>query len=348
MDAVTFDSTQFEQHITRIQELLESLDAKITWNDHVPDPDNPAQPRQIDITIKRDSKLTLVECRIHKQRQNVKWIEELIGRRISLGADHVIAVASAGFTKGACAKAAAYGIILRDFRKLTDEEIVHWDRSLSLTLLFIQYSDIKIQVMFAPEDLFKIDVDRFAKEIHSHPMLVAVFNRAPEVLRPCGLDPNVNWPMRFGFEILPQEDVFIAGQRIESVKMDAEARLIERTVACPFAESYGAPGGAAAERSAIIERFDLGETSIIHDGHRISILLDLSVVDRPPLTQFRYWRTSSEHDMEFECVELKGTDWMRILPGRMKITAGAYVPEEMAHSLPPTKYIDITQTSDRS
>jgi len=64
-------------------------------------PDNPSQPRQIDITIKRDGKLTLVECRHHRSRQNVKWIEEMMGRRVSLEADCAIAVSSSGFTSGA-------------------------------------------------------------------------------------------------------------------------------------------------------------------------------------------------------------------------------------------------------
>ena len=73
----------FEQQIERIHSLLEESDASVTWNDRVPDPDNPDQARQIDISIKRDGKVTHVECRIHKTPQDVKWIEELIGRRTS-------------------------------------------------------------------------------------------------------------------------------------------------------------------------------------------------------------------------------------------------------------------------
>ena len=74
-------SKKFERQIQRIHELIEESDAQVEWNDHIPDPDNPDQPRQIDVTIKRDGKLTLVECRIHKNKQDVKWIEELMGRR---------------------------------------------------------------------------------------------------------------------------------------------------------------------------------------------------------------------------------------------------------------------------
>ena len=50
-------SKSFEQQIHRVYEFLEGSGAQVTWDDHIPDPDNPSQPRQIDITIKRDGKL---------------------------------------------------------------------------------------------------------------------------------------------------------------------------------------------------------------------------------------------------------------------------------------------------
>jgi hypothetical protein len=72
---MTKESEEFEHRIHRIHELMEGSGAEVTWNDRHPDPDNPSQPRQIDITIKRGGSLTIVECRLHKQRQDVKWIE---------------------------------------------------------------------------------------------------------------------------------------------------------------------------------------------------------------------------------------------------------------------------------
>ena len=79
----------FEQQIERIHALLEESDASVTWNDRVSDPDNPDQARQIDISIERAGKVTHVECRIHKSPQDVKWIEELIGRRARAFPTHV-------------------------------------------------------------------------------------------------------------------------------------------------------------------------------------------------------------------------------------------------------------------
>src|SRR5258708_18234547 len=95
------ESHLFEQRIHRIHELLEQSGAEVTWNDRIADPDNPEQPRQIDVTIRRGQHLTLIECRIHKTTQNVKWIDELIGRRQSLAAPSVIAVSASRFTQRA-------------------------------------------------------------------------------------------------------------------------------------------------------------------------------------------------------------------------------------------------------
>jgi len=94
-------SVKFERQIERIHQLLENEGSQVTWDDKIPDPDNPKQPRQIDITIRRDGRTTHIECRIHRTKQGVKWIEELQGRKDSLCADSVIAVSASGFTKGA-------------------------------------------------------------------------------------------------------------------------------------------------------------------------------------------------------------------------------------------------------
>jgi hypothetical protein len=113
----------FEQQVERIHQLLEVEGSTVTWNDHIPDPDNPARQRQIDVSVRRDGILTLIECRIHKDPQDVMCIEELIGRRISLKADAVIAVSASGFTKPVRNKAIARGIHLRDFAGPSEEEI---------------------------------------------------------------------------------------------------------------------------------------------------------------------------------------------------------------------------------
>jgi hypothetical protein len=130
--------------VERIHRLLEVEGSIITWDDHIPDPDNPEQMRQIDVSIRRDGCLTMVECRIHAKPQDVKWIEELIGRRASLKADAVIAVSASGFTKTARNKAASYGIHLRDFATLSREEIQNWGRRRTLRIAFCEFTQVVV------------------------------------------------------------------------------------------------------------------------------------------------------------------------------------------------------------
>jgi Restriction endonuclease len=137
---------QLERKIERIHRLLEVEGSIVTWNERIPDPDNPNQLRQIDVTIRRDSCLTLIECRLHKTPQDVNWIEELIGRRISLKADAVIAVSTSGFTKTARAKAARHGIHLRDFASLSSEEIQNWGRKRTLRLAFCEFTHVIVTI----------------------------------------------------------------------------------------------------------------------------------------------------------------------------------------------------------
>ena len=117
---------------------------ELTWDDRIIDPDNPDQSRQIDVTIARQGHLTHVECRFHKASQDVKWIEELIGRRASLKADAMIAVSASGFTKGAIKKAEAHGIILRTLHTLSEQEIKDWGRVTDVEVIYYEFTDTVI------------------------------------------------------------------------------------------------------------------------------------------------------------------------------------------------------------
>ena len=174
-------SEKFERQIKRIHELIEQPDAITTWNDHFPDPDNPTQARQIDITIKRANQLTLIECRIYSKKQNVKWIEELIGRRLSLKADAIIAVSASGFTKGAISKAKVYGIILRDLLSLTEEEISSWGHNTKAYLTFYRCENISITFFFDKKYQGQIPINDLYDALLKHPQnthynLVAYFH----------------------------------------------------------------------------------------------------------------------------------------------------------------------------
>src|SRR5271167_3966639 len=137
-------SEDFERQIERIQRLLEEDGSVVTWNDRIPDPDNPKQPRQIDITVRRGNWTVHIECRFHREPQDVQWIEELHGRRDSLGADEIIAVSSSGFTDTARLKAARFKIPLRSLCKVTDDEIHLWARKTVAKAIFYQFTNCQV------------------------------------------------------------------------------------------------------------------------------------------------------------------------------------------------------------
>ena len=69
--------------------------------------------RELDILVKNlsnPSKNIIIECRDHKRKQNVQWIDELDGKGKRLGFKHIIAVSSSGFTKPASEEAKARDI----------------------------------------------------------------------------------------------------------------------------------------------------------------------------------------------------------------------------------------------
>jgi hypothetical protein len=299
-------SAVFEEKIKRIYDLLADSGAEVKWNDHISDPDNPAQGRQVDVTIKKAGVLTLVECRRRKSRQDVQWIEELIGRRVSLGAQVVIAVSSSGFTAGAIAKARKHGIILRDLQELTDSEIASWGQRVGLKLFFYEYSDLRISLLFDQERLSKIAPEAARSELRNHPCVQSLFNAAAKKLGELNLvaAERPRW-VSFGLKI--QFDGFLlCGVPVLEVEFTGKARLISQNITSSVVYGYGEPGKNTGDQEAMIQDFSsLGNTSISHSGKRISTFLDLSELVVPPFCQFRYWKQDAGVEMDHEVLEIQ-------------------------------------------
>jgi Restriction endonuclease len=302
-------SKSFEQQIHRVYEFLEGSGVQVTWDDHIPDPDNPCQPRQIDITIKRDGKLTLVECRHHRSRQNVKWIEEMMGRRVSLKADSAIAVSSSGFTSGALRKAKKHGIVTRDLRELTEREIRGWGRQIALTLYFYEYSELELSLYLECRSMPKLDMVVFQSEIAAHAVTQSLFNSAAQQLGTMNPLKTENAEQTMEFNLLIELPGFrLCGQLVRQVRFRGKAALIAQDVVSPAVLAYGNPDDDPAQREIKVENFSLGRTSIIHDAERISILLDVSQVEVAPCWQFRFFRVTGSDEIEHESLELVGVE----------------------------------------
>lgn len=315
-----------ERQVHRIHELLVRSHEDVTWNDHIPDPDNPEQLRQIDVTIRRDSKLTLIECRLSRRRQDVKWVEELIGRRQSLGADEIIGVASAGFTTGAQKKAARFGIRLRDLEQLSNEEIAHWGRRVALTLYYYQYSEAVVALGFPERSIPHLDVQRLGQELRSHPVLQSVFNAAASQLTTLKLfASNDTRTVDVGVAIRP-DGVVLSGEPVLEVRLECHARLVVQEIDPSGVFGYGNLGETPTRREATVERFACGETSIVHDADRIAIEIDLSPIQLPPLSQIRYISTASAGELDHESFAIAHPENLCITKGPIKVEVYGLLP----------------------
>jgi hypothetical protein len=125
--------------VKRIRE-HQSPDALIRSPEFVPDKDT-GQPREIDVGIRvtRDdvSVFVAVECRDRVSVQAVEWIEQLICKKQSIGADVLVAVTSSRFTKPARVKALKHGVILARMTPKLPEELVELASSFFITLRYL-------------------------------------------------------------------------------------------------------------------------------------------------------------------------------------------------------------------
>jgi hypothetical protein len=309
-------SEKFERQIARIHKLIEQPESEVTWNDRIPDPDNTEQPRQIDITIRRHGKLTMIECRIHNKKQDVKWIEELIGRRLSLKADVAIAVSASGFTSGAIAKAKAHGIILRDILSLTKEEITQWGRKTKVNLTFYEYSDISLVMIFDAKNRGQVstaDIIEFLKK-HSD-VVYMIFENVAQLIderNPQGL------PGTFSAELM-HNNLRVNGKLVQKSELKAHVRTIKRDVEIPSVVVYDAVDVGALERNVFIEAVDLGNFEITQSSNTVIVVLDLMPVQAPPNCQFRFVTIDFGRVVTIKNTEILGIPKLGISLQQMKV-----------------------------
>lgn len=268
-------SKQFEQRVSRIHRLLEADGCVVTWNDRIPDPDNPDQQRQVDILIKRGDQTVHVECRSHKSPQDVKWIEELIGRRLSLEADQVIAATDSGFTEGAKRKAHRHGILLRDLHMVADAEVASWGKRTELEFCYYRLSHVQFQLNFegpAPS------ADRVGHFLSAQTDIVSsAMNGSKYVIN--NID-NRSFPLCIRTELQPIAPIFLDGARVVAVKVRYEANEIRVRHLVPTVFTYSDPESKKPAQ-AIVETLDTMTLEIIKSKEQCFIHIDLSSLPAP-------------------------------------------------------------------
>ncbi|MFZ6708702.1 restriction endonuclease [Undibacterium sp. TC9W] len=275
-------SDKFEKKICRIHTLLAGSGSTVTWNDKLPDPDNPDQTRQIDVTVKSIDSLTLIECRIHKKVQDVKWIEELMGRRLSLQADAVIAVSNSGFTLGAKQKAKQYGIILRDLQSLSEREIQQWGRNTSVLLTFLEYAEVEINFVVKSVLGHTSSLDNILKSFECTNTLYGIFEMASDAI--ISKIPT-NKKCRFSASFKAHK-LAITEIPIEEIRFRAIAKKIIQNLQIPSVVAYDAPHVKTTQREVTIAEVAFGDFEITQSSNNVFVVIDLSPLECPPNSQF--------------------------------------------------------------
>lgn len=300
-------SDRFERLIWRVNELIQGDGAVVTWDDKIIDPHSPNRRRQIDVTIRRDGLLTFVECRDHQGPQDAQWIEQLIGRRLALGADGIIGVSSSGFTSTALNTAQAMGIVLRDVRDLSDAEICDWGRALKVRLYFFHFPKFNIELVFAAPPT-PVPADAEVKAALCRPeiarmMFNAVASQVDKYLFPA----QPKGTVRFDIGIGPEWAWSIDGNLVAELRVSGEATLREMPAEGPIVRSYEAP---TATSDAMIQIFDdMGETAVIHEGENVACTIDLTGIELP-MSLFRYAAYESEAIRNYARFEIVGIERM--------------------------------------
>ncbi len=298
-------SDQFEILVSRVHELLEGENTIINWNKRIPDPDNPAQGRQIDVLIQKNDLITFIECRQHKQKQDVQWIEELIGRRISLNANSIIAVSASGFTAGAINKANKYGIILKDFETLSDEEISSWSKAIEISIFYYRYENFKLSFLFNSADVNRIKYNQVQKELQEYIGFNSLFTAQCNLLDEKRLIAHENRNKHVNFKVnFYIENFKISNCTVKEVEASGIAYLEEIKLNIPKILAYGSSGENAKERNVFVQNYNLGETKVIHYNGHISLTLDLSKMKVPQYWQFRFINIEGEYENYMDLFEI--------------------------------------------
>lgn len=281
--------------------------AEVTWNGRIADPDNEEQTRQIDVLIKRDNSITHVECRTHNKPQDVKWIEELIGRKISLNADFMIAVSDSGFTEGAVKKAKRYEIILRGIRDLSDEEIKRWGRKTKFTLTYYGFLNIGLRLLFKNHE--ELNISAVSKELEEKSEFIdALFNTIKYELNKKS---NFNYPLSI-FWITEAHNMILCKKKLEGIKIRAEVHKFTESLNIPSVSIYGSyDPDRYSNETAIVEKNSNLDLEVIKSNTEVSVMLNLSKLPQAwgnsVLAGIIQWDFGQPTNLKIENIHMYGT-----------------------------------------
>ena len=111
----------------------------------------------------------------------------------------------------------------------------------------------------------------------------------------------------------------LSGERVLQVEFQGKARLISHEAIAPAVFAYGESDHSAREKEVTVEKFSLGETSIVHVASRIFLFLDVSQEKLPPFCQFRFFELSAENEIDHDSIEFVGLDKLWVHGEELKV-----------------------------
>ena len=186
-------------------------------------------------------------------------------------ADVVIAVSNSGFTRGAEAKAAQFGIILRDFNTLTQEEIRNWGKQRPVHLTFFEFTNNIITF--------------WLRDLPATPIVIADNLGNPvnwrslfePIMRHLDQDPKMSVPGAMAEGDMHFEGpIFISGVKVIKGMLSSHIRKVMRDVSLSSVVAYADPLGDGQSPKALVGSLDLGASEIVEAADTVTVVVDLS------------------------------------------------------------------------
>lgn len=130
---------EFEQLVARIEQTLSPAGAVVKTNDRIPSKFT-GRKREVDVSIRfkvgTTPILITIECRKRKDKQDVTWIEQLVTKKMHLGAARTIAVTSVGLSQEAIKIAKMHDILVRQLSEINKKDIDEWIKIKTVKTIF--------------------------------------------------------------------------------------------------------------------------------------------------------------------------------------------------------------------
>ncbi|SLJ83472.1 restriction endonuclease [Psychrobacter sp. DAB_AL43B] len=264
---------EFEKIVSRIVSIMVDSGSEVVWNDKIPDPDNLKQMRQIDISINHNGLKSHIECRHHSAPQDVKWIEELIGRKLSLEAFTMVAVSSSGFTEGATKKAETHGIFLHTLTEHSSELAHTWGRRSKLEIGYYGFYPLDIHLVF--NELPKANLQEVVNAFRvKNDFIDTIFNKLKYAIN--GNEEVKDFPYDLQVEGYAG-CMDLLDRSIEKFKIKATTYFMKEVVELPSLMTFS-QSSHDYQDLARVERSDVHNSEMIFAGSRVKIQIDITKI----------------------------------------------------------------------